>query len=109
MIERPYRTLNLHANSQWDYGQKAGLRMYFSVAPLLEDAMKRDPELRVWVGGGIFDLATPVMAARYIVNQLDVAPDRFVFRGYEAGHTVFDYEDSRLALSADIRAFVGGE
>lgn len=105
-IDRPYRTLNLHANQQWDYGQKAGLKTYYSVAPLLEQALQGDPELRIWIGGGIFDFATPVMAARYIAGQLDVAPERFVFRPYAAGHTVFDVEESRLALSADIRAFV---
>jgi uncharacterized protein (DUF885 family) len=105
-IERPYRTLNLDANQQWDFGHKTGRPMYFSVAPQLEEAMQEDPRLRVFVGGGIFDLATPVMAARYIMSQLDVAPERFMFRGYEAGHTAFDHEPSREALTDDMRAFI---
>ncbi len=105
-IDRPYRTLNLDLNSKWDYGQKGQLKTYFSVAPELQEAMQSDPELRVFVGGGVFDLATPIMAARYVTSQIDVAPDRFVFAGFEGGHTVFEHEASRIALCDDIRAFI---
>jgi carboxypeptidase C (cathepsin A) len=107
-IDRPYRTLNLDLNSRWDYGQKQGqLKTYYTVVPQLQEAMQRDPGLRVFVGGGVFDLATPIMAARYATNQIDAAPDRFVFAGYEGGHTVFEHEASRAALCDDVRLFVG--
>ncbi len=105
-IDRPYRTLNLDLNQKWDYGQKQGFSPYITVAPKLQDAMKRNPDLRVWLGGGVFDLGTPIMAARYTTNQIDAAPERFVFAGYEGGHTVFEHEASREALCEDIRSFV---
>lgn len=105
-IHRPYRTLNLDLNQKWDYGQKQGFTSYISVAPQLQGAMQSDPDLRVWVGGGVFDLGTPIMAARYVTNQIDAAPERFVFAGYEGGHTVFEHEASRAALCDDIRSFV---
>jgi carboxypeptidase C (cathepsin A) len=105
-IERPYRTLNLHLNQQWDYGQKGPLKTYFSVAPQLQEAMQRDPALRVYIGGGVFDMGTPIMAARYTASQVDVDPGRFVFAAYEGGHTVFEHEESRSALCEDIRRFV---
>ncbi|HET6564416.1 MAG TPA: hypothetical protein VFG52_03290, partial [Xanthomonadales bacterium] len=54
----------------------------------------------------VFDLGTPIMAARYVTNQIDAAPERFVFAGYEGGHTVFEHEESRKALCEDIRKFV---
>ena len=97
-IDRPYRTLNLDLNQKWDYGQKSGFAPYISVTPQLQDGMKSNPKLRVWVGGGVFDLGTPIMAARYATNQVDAAPERFVFAGYEGGHTVFEHEESRKAL-----------
>lgn len=103
----PYRTLNLDLNQKWDYGQKGPLKTYFSVAPQLQEAMQRDPGLRVFVGGGVFDLVTPIMAARYTVGQIDVDPARIVFAGYEGGHSVFEHEGSRAALCDDIRKFVG--
>jgi carboxypeptidase C (cathepsin A) len=106
-IDRPYRTLNLALNSKWDFGQKApGLKTWFSVAPQLQDAMTRNPDLRVFVGGGVFDLVTPIMAARYVTSQIDADPSRFVFAGYEGGHTVFEDEAARAALCDDIREFV---
>jgi len=107
-IDRPYRTLNLHLNQQWDYGQNGPLKTYFSVAPQLQEAMQRDPGLRVYIGGGVFDMGTPIMAARYAASQVDADPGRFVFAGYEGGHTVFEHEESRSALCDDIRRFVSG-
>ncbi|MDX1379495.1 MAG: hypothetical protein R3233_00170 [Xanthomonadales bacterium] len=107
-IDRPYRTLNLHLNQQWDYGQKGPLKTYFSVAPQLQDAMQRDVGLSVYIGGGVFDMGTPIMAARYTASQVDVDPGRFVFAGYEGGHAVFEHEESRSALCDDIRRFVSG-
>jgi len=46
------------------------------------------------------------MAARYATNQVDASPDRFMFGGYEGGHTTFEHEASRIALSDDIRTFI---
>jgi len=106
-IDRPYRTLNLDLNAKWDYGQKGDrLKTYYTVVPQLQEAMQRDPKLRVYVGGGIFDLGTPIMAARYAVNQIDADPGRFVFAGYEGGHTTYEHEPSREALCDDMRKFV---
>lgn len=106
-IDRPYRTLNLDLNQKWDYGQKSGhLKTYFSVVPQLQEAMQRDADLRVFVGGGVFDLGTPIMAARYATSQVDASPDRFMFGGYEGGHTTFEHEASRIALCDDIRSFI---
>jgi carboxypeptidase C (cathepsin A) len=106
-IDRPYRTLNLDLNQKWDYGQKSGqFKTYFSVVPQLQEALQRDADLRVFVGGGVFDLGTPIMAARYAINQLDASPDRFMFRAYEGGHTTFEHEASRVALTDDIREFI---
>jgi carboxypeptidase C (cathepsin A) len=105
-IDRPYRTLNLDLNQKWDYGQKGGFTAYITVVPQLQEGMKNNPGLRVWVGGGVFDLGTPIMAARYATNQVDAAPERFVFAGYEGGHATFEHEESRKALCNDIRNFV---
>ena len=106
-LDRPYRTLNLDLNSKWDYGQKGTqLKTWFTVVPQLQEAMQRDPGLRVFVAGGVFDMGTPIMAARYATNQVDVSADRFVFAAYEGGHATFEHEASRVALCNDIREFV---
>jgi len=103
---RPYRTLNLDLNAKWDYGRKGPLKAYISVAPQLQAAMQGNPRLRVLIAGGIFDLTTPIMAARYTASQIDADAHRFEFRGYEGGHSTFEHEPSRIALCDDIRAFI---
>ncbi|MGH8221953.1 MAG: S10 family peptidase [Woeseiaceae bacterium] len=105
-IDRPYRTLNLDLNSKWKFEREDAPRFYLTVVPLLEEAMQEDPRLRVFVGGGVFDLVTPIMAARYATSQVDVPRDRFTYTVYEAGHTVFDHEESRVQLGHDVRAFI---
>jgi carboxypeptidase C (cathepsin A) len=107
-IDRPYRTLNLDLNSKWNYAQEDAPRFYLTVVPLLQKAMQDDPGLRVFFGGGMFDLGTPIMAARYFASQIDVDQERFAFRAYEGGHTVFSHEESRVRLCDDIRNFVSG-
>lgn len=107
-VPRPYRTLNLDLNRKWDYGHRDGLKTYFTVAPELQAAMQANPALRVFIGGGVFDVGTPIMAARHTASQIDTDPERFVFRGYEAGHTVTDDPGSREAMSRDVRDFVAG-
>lgn len=107
-VERYYRTLNLDANSKWNYKQQEGFEVYFSVLPRIQEAMEADPSLEIWIGGGLFDMATPVMASRYFMAQLPVDSKRFTFAVYEAGHSVFDHEESRRDLGRDVRAFVTG-
>jgi carboxypeptidase C (cathepsin A) len=107
-VDRYYRTLNLDANSKWNFKQQESFEVYFSVLPRLQEAMEADPALEIWIGGGLFDMATPVMASRYLIAQLPVATDRFTFAVYEAGHSVFDHDESRRDLGRDLRAFVTG-
>lgn len=105
-VDRPYRSLNLDLNSKWKYEREDAPRFYVSVMPLLEQAMKDDPAMRVFIGGGVFDLVVPVMAARYLASQTDVAPERFSHEIYEAGHSVFSHEESRDKLARDVRSFI---
>ena len=105
-VDRPYRTLNLDVNSQWNFRRDGAPRFYFSVGPLLQEAMNNRRDLKIFIGGGVFDLGTPVLAARYLATQIDVEPARFTFAVYDGGHAVFEHEESRTRLCADIRAFV---
>jgi carboxypeptidase C (cathepsin A) len=105
-IHRPYRTLNLDLNSKWQYRREDAAGSDTTDVPLLERAMNRDRRLRLFVGGGIFDLITPVLAASFGVDRMAVPRHRFTFATYEAGHSVFDHEASRVKLGHDIRAFI---
>ncbi|MFO1400157.1 MAG: hypothetical protein U1F30_02900 [Steroidobacteraceae bacterium] len=80
-----------------------------NVLPDLAYAMKTNPDLKVLVTGGYYDLATPYFAARYEMRHLPV-PDSLrrnvEFRFYESGHMIYAHEPSAFKLHDDVADFI---
>ena len=80
-----------------------------TVTRLLARAMRANPHLKVHVGLGYHDGATPYFAAEYVLAHLPIPPE---LRGniesayYPAGHMMYVHEPSRLQQSADLADFV---
>ena len=104
-VDRPYRALNLDANSKWNW-QQSSRPPFLTVLPLLEKTMKENTELDLFVGGGLFDFAVPHMASTYLLGQMTVSQERIAFNTYESGHSMYDHEPSRKKLGNDIRKFI---
>jgi carboxypeptidase C (cathepsin A) len=72
-------------------------------------AMKQNPAMQVLVQQGYFDLATPHLATKYYIDQLDITPE---LRGnvrlelYEAGHMMYIHEPSIAKYKNDLADFV---
>jgi hypothetical protein len=79
---------------------------YFSVVPGLEKAMKENPHLRLLVAGGMYDLATPLYAARYMLEHSSIPKDRTTFLSFPTGHSIFDSEEQLAKLANEVRSFV---
>jgi carboxypeptidase C (cathepsin A) len=82
---------------------------YVNVAETLREAMSKNPFLRVFVGNGYFDLATPYMATRYTFDHLGLDPSlqaNVSMGHYEAGHMMYIHELSLAQLKDDLAAFV---
>lgn len=82
---------------------------YVNVAETLRSAMTQNPHLRVFVGKGYYDLATPFFAAEYTFNHLGLeAPLRsHLSTGYyEAGHMMYVHPQSFAKLKRDIAQFM---
>ena len=63
------------------------------------------PTLKVFVGNGYFDLATPFFATEYTFNHLglDDSLQKNVSMGYyEAGHMMYLHRASLVKLKADL-------
>jgi carboxypeptidase C (cathepsin A) len=91
----------------WDYG--GARNRYLNVAPTLRQAMTRNRELHVFVGSGLFDLATPYFATEYTMTHLGVEPplaDHVSLYYYEAGHMMYIHKPSRQKLKKDLAGFV---
>ncbi|MFO8182945.1 MAG: peptidase S10 [Candidatus Aegiribacteria sp.] len=82
-----------------------------STGEKLRQAMAVNPHMRVLVAQGYFDLATPLMATRYMLSHMNVDPE---LRGnisltfYEAGHMFYLDRVSLNRFSDDVREFMEG-
>jgi len=74
----------------------------------LSAAVRRNPNLKVYVMGGFYDLATPFFGPELDVAHLYLAPSlreniRFTF--YESGHMTFVDERAVERMKSDLDAF----
>ncbi|WP_315764377.1 S10 family peptidase [Sphingomonas sp. Y38-1Y] len=94
----------------WDWNIGEGPRGgsgYLNVAPFIGTAMRENSGLRVFVGQGYYDFATPFFGAEYSLNRTGIPTDgRIVWQYYHAGHMMYVREDDLKKLSSDIRAFI---
>ncbi|HEY1626485.1 MAG TPA: peptidase S10 [Streptosporangiaceae bacterium] len=93
----------------WSYAEFEG--RHVSVASMLAEAMRHNRHLRVYVGCGYYDGATPFHAAEYAFAHLQIPEElrsNITFAYHEAGHMMYVHEPSRLRQSAELAAFVGG-
>jgi carboxypeptidase C (cathepsin A) len=81
-----------------------------NVAPDLAFAMKMNPNLKVMMNGGYFDLATPFFAAIYELQQLPIQPalqKNIEMHFYTSGHMVYAHEPDLKALHDNVAGFIG--
>ncbi|HEX7394504.1 MAG TPA: hypothetical protein VF313_06210, partial [Anaerolineaceae bacterium] len=72
-------------------------------------AIVTNPDLKVFVANGYFDLATPYFATYYTFNHLglDATLQQNISMGfYEAGHMMYVHLPSLAKLSQDLAAFI---
>jgi carboxypeptidase C (cathepsin A) len=98
----------------WDYmhqppGAPQKLQQAANVMPDLAAAMKQNPNLKVLMNGGYYDLATPYFAAIYELRHLPVPASiaaNIEIRLYPSGHMVYAHEPALAALEANVAAFI---
>ncbi len=91
----------------WNYGKYKN--RYLHVADRLHRAMVRNPYLKVFIGAGYYDLATPFSVTNYTVNHLGLAPDlrdNISVSYYEAGHMMYTHKPSLIKMKSDLAAFI---
>ncbi|MFC4763093.1 S10 family peptidase [Dyella koreensis] len=100
----------------WDFAHKApgvsgeALQQSTNVMPDLAMAMKTNPNLKVSLHGGYYDLATPYFAADYEMHHLPIQPalqKNISYDWYPSGHMVYAHEDSLKKLHDNVARFIG--
>jgi carboxypeptidase C (cathepsin A) len=80
-----------------------------NVMPDLAVAMQQNPNLKVQMNGGYFDLATPFFAAQYELRQLPMQAalqKNIETHFYTSGHMVYAHEPDLKALHANVAGFI---
>jgi carboxypeptidase C (cathepsin A) len=80
-----------------------------NVMPDLAVAMKYNPQLKVLLNAGYYDLATPFFEGVYEMQHLPMSADlqkNIEFQFYESGHMVYAHEASLKAIHDNAAAFI---
>jgi carboxypeptidase C (cathepsin A) len=80
-----------------------------NVMPDLAYAMKYNPDLKVMVAGGYYDLATPFYEGWYEMHHLPIPQallSNIEFHYYQSGHMVYAHEQALKALHDDAAVFI---
>jgi len=80
-----------------------------NVLPDLANAMKYDPDLKVMVNGGYFDLATPFFEGKYEMSQLPMPRKlqaNIEYHYYMSGHMVYAHIPALQQLHDNVAAFI---
>jgi carboxypeptidase C (cathepsin A) len=80
-----------------------------NVMPDLATAMKYDPDLKICLNGGYFDLATPFYEGMYEMHHLQIPQKlqaNIEYHYYQSGHMVYANEKSLKQLHDNVAAFI---
>jgi carboxypeptidase C (cathepsin A) len=90
----------------WDFGVNNG---YADTSESLRGAFTKNPDMKLFVAMGYYDLATPFFAVKYTLNHMGINPvlrPNISTGSYEAGHMMYIDNKSIDKLRKDVRAFI---
>jgi carboxypeptidase C (cathepsin A) len=95
-----YEVLSNAVGKAWDFGR--GQDPAESISQLRE-ILALDPKLKLLVGHGLFDLATPYFGTKILLDQLPAyaSPERVKLVVYPGGHMFYSRDASRQAFRAE--------
>ena len=100
----------------WDYrhqppGAHRPLIALPNVLPDLAAAMKRNPDMKVLVNGGYFDISTPYYEGWFETHHLPIPAklrENIEYRYYQSGHMVYVHLPALKRLHDNVAAFIRG-
>ncbi|MFI5197966.1 MAG: S10 family peptidase [Thermoanaerobaculia bacterium] len=92
----------------WDWGPQNG---FADTSESLRQAFAKNPDMKLFVASGHFDLATPYFATQYTLAHMGLDPSqraRVTTHEYEAGHMMYIHTGELAKLRKDVGAFLKG-
>ena len=98
-----YQVLSDAVNKAWDFGRGPA-----ESVSQLRQILALDPKLKLLVGHGLFDLATPYFASKIILDQLPAyaGPNRVKLVVYPGGHMFYSRDAARQAFRSEVQALM---
>jgi carboxypeptidase C (cathepsin A) len=96
-----YQLLSESVNRSWDFGRGPA-----ESVSQLRQVLALDPKMKLLVGHGLFDLATPYFASKVLLDQLPAyaSPDRVKLVVYPGGHMFYSRDSARKAFRSEVEA-----
>ena len=94
-----YHLLSESREQAWDFGRGPA-----ESVSQLRQILALDPKMKLLVGHGLFDLATPYFASKVILDQLPAyaRSDRVKLVVYPGGHMFYSRDGARQAFRAEV-------
>ena len=107
-VDRGYVVMSNEAGGKWKRPAEgwAAFQGYVDVAPALARGMAENPQLRVFIASGYYDIATTFFAAEHNVRRSTMDRARVTLKDYPAGHMMYVHQPTFVELARDVRRFV---
>jgi len=103
----PYQIFSVEANARWYFSLPRSITT-LNTFDELRWAMVANPEMKIFVGSGYYDLATPFAAAEYTFSHLDL-PEAYTrqveMHYYEGGHMYYLDRIAHKKFKQDLLSF----
>lgn len=99
-----YTLFSLEANKKWNYHSYNSWG-YPSLMNALRSSLASNPAMKVFVGCGYFDLATPFATVEYCIDHLDIPEANVQMEYYEGGHMFYSNPQARGKFKQDLIQF----
>jgi len=98
---------------QWDWSHEGnyawGATAAINTGIDMATALTRDPNMKVLILNGIYDIATVFYGVEHSINHLGLPPDikdNIIMKYYEAGHMMYTHQPSLEKFKTDVAEFI---
>ncbi len=98
---------------KWDWKHQGnnfwGADAAVTTLPEMADALSKDPNVKVLIMNGYYDLATVFYGVEHSISHIDLpksATDRIIMTYYEAGHMMYTHLPSAKLFREDLKKFI---
>jgi len=98
---------------RWDWShegnQRWGTQAAINTGIDMATTLTRDPNMKVLILNGIYDIATVFYGVEYSINHLGLPKeikDNIIMKYYEAGHMMYTHQPSLVKFKMDVAEFI---